>query len=162
MPCSCAKFSPLAIYDASGAELPILPPPESVFVALTNIVYLCLGAFLLGTQNADGWLLVAMGFISTIYHLYPTREAQLIDRLFACALVFYFVRKYIYLSNNRFLLVAAAVSFSVGCVFLQWVDPKTAEQRREKLYIITHCAWHALSAFAVLLFLLSTRPNPPR
>ena len=157
MPCGCATLRP-RVNDVTGEPLPAIPPREFLDVAATNVVYFALAYYMLMHNNPDGWPVLAVGIVSSIFHSYPTAAAQYVDTAISGLFIAYFAAKYGPRVRNRRLFALSAILFAVGITLLYLNGFKAIDQetRKSTWYMYRHSAWHVLSAAAMLLFLWST------
>jgi len=159
MACGCARLRARAT-DVLGETIPSVPPREFLYVAATNVVYFALAYYMLKHNNVDGWPVLLIGVVSSVYHSFPTAAALYVDTVVSSLFILYFVTKYGPRVKNRryFALSIVLFSIGVGLLFLNGFQPVDQKGRLESWYVYGHGAWHALSAAATLLFLWSTKP----
>lgn len=144
--------------DNDQSNIWLMPPNEFIYVALSNIVYFVIAGWLLYKKNIDGVLLILVGIVSTVYHLYPSLNSEIVDYVTSLLITAIFLSKYYGKITHRRLFAISVISFIVGALLLfnEGIESLTDDRRKDFWYICGHSLWHVLSAFSVLLLVLST------
>lgn len=155
-------LTPKVLLDMYGEKVPDIPPSSFLFVAVTNVVYFVVAYIMLRGGNRDGWGILLVGVISTIFHVYPSAAAQVMDTAVSALFIAYFVAKYSRRVQNMHMFALSVSLFALGTGFLysHGVRSVTLEYRQSANYVLGHGAWHILSAASAWLLLRSTQLPP--
>ena len=153
------RLHPKVLLDINGEVVPDIPPSSFLFVAITNVVYFAVAYTMLRGDNSDGWGILLVGVVSTIFHTYPSAAAQVMDTAISALFIAYFVTKYSRRVQNMhmFALSVSLFALGAGLLFSHGVRSVTLEYRKSANYVLGHGAWHILSAASAWLLLRSTQ-----
>ena len=128
-------------------------PLPYIIVALTNIAYFLLALWLWRTHHPYGWILVAVGLMSTLFHLQPhSKLAFWGDIIVANVSILYLAYIYGTHAINSTYLQLSFFTFALA-VFL-FAD--SGDDRESSKYIWMHGTWHVLTALALYFIVKST------
>ena len=132
---------------------------QNILVALSNLSYFLVALWLYVTHHKYAEFLVAVGVVSTVFHLIPNDSwAYWSDIITANATIAWFLIVYglRIKHHDRQLLALSAACFIFGFVFFEMCCKNESCDRQTAKYVWMHSAWHALTALALYFLVKST------
>lgn len=132
---------------------------QNILVALSNVSYFLVAMWLYTTHHAYANVLVAVGAVSTVFHLMPNHAwAYWSDIITANVSIAWFL--YVYglrtKHHDKQLIALSIGCFIFGFVFFELCCNQQTCHRDSAKYVWMHSVWHALTAVAVYFLVKST------